>query len=65
MFQATGKKIQPIILSLLRKGSLDVLLMFVFNLLFGLSGVAWATPAADSVALIISAVLVVPYIKKL
>lgn len=65
VFQATGKKIQPIILSLLRKGSLDVLLMFVFNLLFGLSGVAWATPAADSVALIISAVLVVPYIKKL
>lgn len=65
VFQATGKKLQPIILSLLRKGSLDVLLMLLFNSLFGLSGVAWATPAADSVALLVSTALVVPYIKKL
>lgn len=65
VFQATGKKIQPIILSLLRKGSLDVLLMLLFNSLFGLSGVAWATPAADSIALLVSTALIVPYIKKL
>lgn len=65
VFQATGKKIQPIILSLLRKGTVDVPLMFLFDHLMGISGIAWATPAADVVALVVSGALVVPYLKKL
>jgi putative MATE family efflux protein len=65
VFQATGKKIQPIILSLLRKGTVDVPLMFLFDRLMGINGIAWATPAADGIALIISGILAIPYLKKL
>lgn len=63
IFQATGKKVQPLILSLLRKGGLDVPLMFLFDSLIGINGIAWATPLADGLALIISAALVLPYLR--
>ncbi|HCW80507.1 MAG TPA: hypothetical protein DG942_05320 [Ruminococcaceae bacterium] len=65
VFQATGKKIQPIVLSLLRKGIVDVPLMFLFNRLMGINGIAWATPAADVIALIVSGTVAIPYLKKL
>ena len=65
IFQATGKKTQPLILSLLRKGGLDIPLMFLFNGIIGISGIAWATPLADVLALIVSLILTVPYLKKL
>lgn len=65
IFQATGQKIQPLILSLLRKGGLDIPLMLLFNGIVGISGIAWATPLADALALVVSAVLIVPYLKKL
>lgn len=65
VFQATGKKVQPLILSLLRKGTLDVPFMFGFNNLFGISGVAWATPLAETISVVVALVLVVPYILKL
>lgn len=65
IFQATGQKIQPLILSLLRKGGLDIPLMLLFNMRLGISGIAWATPAADLLALIISAALTIPYLIKL
>lgn len=64
-FQATGKKTQPLILSLLRKGGLDIPLMLLFNGMLGISGIAWATPLADAMALLVAAVLVLPYLKKL
>lgn len=65
IFQATGKKVQPLILSLLRKGGLDIPLMFLFNGIVGISGIAWATPLADALALVVSMILTVPYLKKL
>lgn len=65
IFQATGKKKQPMVLSLLRKGGLDIPLMLLFNATIGIRGIAWATPLADALALVISAVLVLPYLKKL
>ena len=40
VFQATGKKRQPIILPLLRKGTVDVPFMLLFNHIFGIRGVA-------------------------
>ena len=51
VFQATGQKRQPILLSMLRKGTVN--------------GVAWATPVAEITSLIVSAALVIPYIRKL
>lgn len=65
IFQAIGKKKQPLFLSLLRKGSLDVILMLVFDHFAGIDGIAWATPAADGIAFIISMILLVPYLKTL
>ena len=50
IFQAIGKKVQPLFLSLLRKGSLDIIFMAVLNRRMGISGIAWATPFADWIA---------------
>lgn len=65
VFQAIGKKVQPLFLSLLRKGSLDTVFMLLLNERMGVSGIAWATPFADWIAFMISIALVVPYLKKL
>ena len=65
VFQAIGKKIQPLFLSLLRKGSLDIAFMILLNKTMGISGIAWATPFADWIAVIISMILVIPYLKRL
>lgn len=65
IFQALGKKVQPLFLSLLRKGSLDILFMLLLDQAMGISGIAWATPFADWIAFVISMVLLIPYLKKL
>ncbi len=65
IFQATGKRIQPLCLSFLRKGGIDIPAMFVFDKLLGADGIPWATPFADYLALFISAFLFFPYWKKL
>ena len=65
VFQATGKKIQPLILSVLRKGTVDLPFMVLFNHLIGINGVAWATPVAEVVSMTVSLALVVPYIIRL
>lgn len=65
VFQATGQKRQPLLLSLLRKGSLDVGFMIALNHFVGVDGIAWATPLADWLALLISVALIVPYLRRL
>ena len=53
-FQAVEKGRQSLILALLRKGILDIPLIFVLDHLFPPFGLAWATPAADIVCSIVS-----------
>ena len=65
VFQAIGKKVQLLCLSLLRKGSLDVVFMLILNHAVGVSGIAWATPIADWIAFVISMALVIPCLRKL
>jgi len=65
MFQAVGERIRPFILSLLRKGSIDVLLMVLLNTAFGIDGIAWATPVADWIAFLISMSLAIPFLRKM
>ncbi len=65
IFQSVGKKIQPLILSLLRKGGLDIPFMFLMNALLGVNGVVWATPIADFCAMLVSIVLFLPFWKKI
>jgi Na+-driven multidrug efflux pump len=52
-------------LSLFRKGGLDVPMMIAFNLLAGVNGVAWATPAADLLALLIAVALFLLYRRRI
>ena len=61
IFQAVGKKVQPLILSFLRKGVLDIPCMFIMNGLFGLDGIIWATPMADTGAMLVSLCLLIPF----
>lgn len=63
VLQAVGEKKSTLLLSLLRKGSLDIVFMLIFNSLVGISGIAWATPAADALALIVALAIFVPYMK--
>lgn len=65
VFQVIGKKVQPFCLSLLRKGSLDVVFMLILNHAVGVSGIAWATPIADWIAFVISVALIVPQLRQL
>ncbi len=46
-FQATGKSLRSLLLALLRKGMLDIPLMFLLDRLMPVYGVVWATPIAD------------------
>ena len=50
IFQAAGKKLCPFILSLLRKGPIDIPLMYIFKGMYGYSGVLYATPTAELVS---------------
>lgn len=61
---ATGMSqgVLPLILSLLRKGRLDIPFMFIMNALSGINGVVWATPIADVAAMLASIILFIPRI---
>lgn len=61
LFQAAGKKVQPLVLSLLRKGGLDIPAMLLMNRWIGINGVAWATPIADFTAMLIAIGLFIPF----
>ena len=56
-FQATGRKTFPLILSFLRKGTLDIIFMITLNNALGMYGVLWATPAAEVTASVVTAVM--------
>ena len=64
-FQSVGKKVQPAILSLLRKGGLDIPFMLLLNHFVGVNGIVWATPISDFIAMIVAICLFVPFWKKL
>ena len=46
IFQSVGQKGKPLVLSMLRKGGLDVPFMFLLDSLAGANAIAWATPIA-------------------
>ena len=60
-FQSVGKKLQPMALSLLRKGGLDIPFMLLMNRLLGVKGIVWATPIADMGAMLAAIVLFIPF----
>ena len=51
-FQAMGKFRESLVCSVLRKGVLDIPLLFLMNSLFGLYGCMWVQPIVDTISLI-------------
>lgn len=65
LFQSVGKKVQPLLLSLLRKGVLDIPAMLLLNGWIGINGIAWATPTADFLAMLIALCAFIPFWRSL
>lgn len=65
VFQATNQRFKPMLLSFLRKGSIDVPLMFLLERRWGYSGIAWATPISEWVALVVALCLFLPYLRRI
>ena len=65
IFQSVGKKLEPLLLSLLRKGGLDIPLMFLMDHLVGIEGIVWATPIADCCARVAAIRLFIPCWRRL
>lgn len=63
-FQATGHMTKSLVLALLRKGILDIPLMFILNSVYPIYGIVCATPAADIICCGTAVVLFVMFIKK-
>ena len=57
VFQSAGRKKSSFILSILRKGVLDIPAMFVFRVFYGAEGVCIATPFAEIVSVFIAVIL--------
>lgn len=62
-FQAVGKAWRSLILALLRKGILDIPLMFILQIYIPIYGIVWATPIADIACCVIALVLFFVYLK--
>ena len=69
-FQAVGKPWRSLVLALLRKGALDIPLMFIFfsiakieNNSIGPDLIVWATPITDIICSLVAVILFYGYVK--
>ena len=58
VFQAVGQSVKPFILSLLHKGSLDIVLFFLLRRTLGPEYILWASPVMAAVALLTGLVMI-------
>ena len=63
-FQAVGEGFKSLILALMRKGVLDIPMMFLLNLLLPVYGAVWATPIADIMCCALSVVMFIGFLRK-
>lgn len=54
-FQAMGKFKESLVCSVIRKGVLDIPLLFLMNALSGLYGCMWVQPIVDMISLVAAA----------
>lgn len=64
-FQATGHGGKSLLLALMRKGMVDIPLMFALGALFPMYGLVWATPAADVICCIAAAAMFALFLRQL
>lgn len=62
-FQATGQGAKSLLLALLRKGILDIPMMFLLHAIYPVYGIVWATPMTDLICCLIAAVLFFRWIR--
>ena len=55
LFQGVGRGVEPLILSILHKGSLDIVLLFLIRPTLGVERLVWAAPISETVALAVGA----------
>lgn len=65
IMQAMGRKIQPVAVSFLRKGIVDTPIMLMLNIWVGVYGVAWATPIAELIAMIVGVIVFIPTLRQI
>lgn len=65
IMQALGQKIKPLIISFMRKGTIDAPLMLLLNVIVGVEGIAWSIPIAELAAMIVSIFVFLPTINKI
>ncbi|MDO5133519.1 MAG: MATE family efflux transporter [Eubacteriales bacterium] len=65
VFQASGRRISSFLLSVLRKGCMDIPLMFLFKSMMGMYGIVWATPTAETGSLAVAGVLILLMLRDL
>ena len=58
VFQAAGRRFSSFILSILRKGCMDIPLMFLFKSMMGMYGIVWATPTAEIGSILVAVFLI-------
>lgn len=64
VFQATGQKGKPMLLSFLQRG-IEIPLIFLMNAAFGADGIPWATPTAAFLVTGLALILFIPFWKQL
>lgn len=65
VFQAVGQSVKPFLLSLLHKGSLDIVLFFIIRKMFGLEYILWSSPIMAAVVLFVGIVLIMKLFRSL
>ena len=63
--QAIGRKTGPLVLSFMRKGTIDVPFMLLLNTVAGAYGVVWGTPIAEAVGCVVAAIIYLLTFRKL
>ena len=61
-FQATGQSFKSFLLAVLRKGLVDIPLMFLLVRAIPVYGIVWATPIADMICCLVAAVMLTRFI---
>lgn len=65
VFQAIGNGNKPFLLTMLRKGSIDIAMMFLLKALFGVPSILWATPVTETFALCLALIMLLRFYKSL
>ena len=65
LFQAAGVSRPALILSVLRKGLVDIPLMLAFNAIFPLFGLAFVQPATELIAMLAAAIFYIRFSKRI